>query len=72
MRGLLPVPLQDNRGSLVITSSQNFSLTFQLKDTLATEIKPNYYTQVHAYQVLKQEAGVCFTAKLNLVMYFSV
>lgn len=52
-----------------MTSSQDSSLTFQLKDTLATQTKPNYYTQMHVYEALKQEAGICFTAKLRQFSY---
>lgn len=47
-----PFPSQCNMGCLVITSSQDFSLIFQLKDTLLTQIYLNHYTQVHIYEVL--------------------
>lgn len=51
-------------GSLVIIRSQDFSPTFQLKATLETQIKPNYYTRASLYEVLKEELGILFTAKL--------
>lgn len=56
-------------GSLVITSRQDISPTFQLKATLATQIKTNYYTQVSLYEVLKEELGMWFTAKLRQFTY---
>lgn len=53
----------------MVKSSHNFTLTFVLKDSLAKQVKLKHYTQVPVYEVLKQEAGICFTAKLRQLSY---